>query len=224
MSEINNESIDLSKLTEEQLSDIKKRIIAEEKTKNASKAKERETYKCLVNDEVEKIFSRLKITSATLESEKKKVFDSFATILKMKADIFGTNTNQQTHTFSSIDGSMSITIGNRVTDKYDDTINSGIQKVMNYLRTLAKDENSSDLIDAIMSLLKTDDKGNMRPSRVIDLKNMAETSGNEEFIDGISIIMKAYKPEKTCQFVSASYKDAITGKEVFLPLSMSSAK
>ena len=140
----------------------------------------------------------------------------------MKSDLYAVKNEQQSHTFTSADG-VSIKIGYRVTDGYDDTIDAGVEKVRDFLKSLAKDPETGKLVDAIMRLLARDRKGNLKPSRVIELKQMAEQIGNPIFLDGIKIIEAAYKPVRSCKFVEVTYKNE-QGKEISLPLSMSAAE
>ena len=88
------------------------------------------------------------------------------------------------------------------------------------LRTLAKDDNSANLVDTVMGLLAKDRKGNLKAQKVLELERLAVKSGNEDFMDGIRIIKDAYRPVPTCQFVEAIVRDE-NGKEHAIPLSMS---
>ncbi|MCL2246196.1 MAG: DUF3164 family protein, partial [Lentimicrobiaceae bacterium] len=67
---------------------------------------------------------------------------------------------------------------------------------------------------------KPNKDGVLKASRVLELEKLANRVNNPEFTDGLRIIKEAYKPMKTCQFVSVKYKDE-TGNEKTLPLSMS---
>ena len=62
--------------------------------------------------------------------------------------------------------------------------------------------------------------GVLKASRVLELEKLANKVNNVEFTDGLRIIKEAYKPAKTCQFVTVKYKDS-NGVEQTLPLSMS---
>lgn len=215
--------VNLSTMSAEEKAALKKQLEQEEKATKEKVQQDRETYKKLVDECVASMFERLKMLSLTLVEEKDNVFKSFEQILLMKAELYGVKNTQQSHTFTTTDGKFSVKLGHRVTDGYDDSINVGIQKVQDYLKTLAKDDNSAALVETILSLLKRDEKGNMKASRVIELEKLAIKTQDENFIDGIRIIKDAYRPVKSCQFVTVSYRDE-NGKEQFLPLSMSSAE
>ena len=138
----------------------------------------------------------------------------------MKHNIYEVKATQQSHTFSTEKGE-SITIGFRVNDGWDDTVNEGISKVSQFLNSLAKDEDSAKLVGTINRLLKKDSKGNLKSSRVLELKIEAEKYNNELFDDGVDIITKAYKPEQSCYFIDAHTTNEVN-KKVNIPLSISS--
>lgn len=185
-------------------------------------ARERATYKDVRDDAVRKLFEKLQDVSNTITQAKEEAFNEMKAIIELKNELFATKEDRNTDTFTTSDGKISITLGNRVTEGWADTVEVGIVKVKNYLRTLAKDENSADLVEIVMGLLAKDRKGNIKASKVLELKRHAEKSGDAEFLDGVSIIEDAYRPEPTRLFVSAKYRNE-DGKEVNLPLSMSAA-
>ncbi|MGV4459871.1 DUF3164 family protein, partial [Ornithobacterium rhinotracheale] len=86
-------------------------------------------------------------------------------------------------------------------DNWDDSLTAGIEKVRDFLKILAKDDNSANLVKVIQRLLKQDTKGNLKASRVIELTKLAEEINNEEFIDAVNIIRQSYKPQRSAFFV-----------------------
>ena len=212
--------MDITKLTSEELAQLEEQL--EERKKNAAKKTQddRETYKKLVNETVNDLWSTLENVSATMTAIKNNVFESFEKALELKKEAYGIRDDQQSHTFTTADGKRSITIGHRVVDRYDETVTSGIAKVKEYVKSLAKDDDSAALVETILNLLKPNKDGVLKASRVLELEKLANRVNNEEFSDGLRIIKEAYKPMKTCQFVTVKYKDD-NGAEKTLPLSMS---
>jgi hypothetical protein len=213
----------LKNLSAKEKAELKASLIAEEKEEKKRIAQDREDYKVLVSETVGSLFERLKALSKSIVEEKSNVFKSFEQILDMKSNLYGIKTDQQSHTFTSTEGKISIKLGHRVIDSYDDTVNVGVTKVNDFLKTLARDENSAALVETVLKLLRRDENGNLKASRVIELEQLAHKTGNEMFLDGIRIIKESYHPVRSCQFVTVSFKDE-NGKESFLPLSMSSAE
>ena len=117
--------INLSNLTEEQRKQLFEQMKEEEKAKEQKKQQIREEYKNLVSETVQRNFEKLKGISEVLSKVKKEVFEDFETALEMKAELYGIKENQQSHTFTTPEG-LSITIGHRVTDNFDDTVLNGM--------------------------------------------------------------------------------------------------
>ncbi|GHV31561.1 hypothetical protein FACS1894177_06430 [Bacteroidia bacterium] len=212
--------MEISNLTKEE----KARLLAElEFDKQQEKnriAEDRETFKKLKDETVRTVFRHLEKLSEDISTLKGIVFSRFDTIIEMKDDLFKTKSDRNSNTFTTENGSISIKLGNRVYEGWDDTVEIGIQKVKEYLKTLARDENSANLVDAVMSLLAKDRKGNLKANKVLELEKLAKKSGDPDFIDGLNIIKDAYRPVPSCQFIEVKYKDE-NGREKALPLSIS---
>lgn len=194
----------------------------EEKERKAMREQNRDAYKQLVDETIREVFPTLQEVSKSLARSKQSVYERFADALKLKEEIFNTKADQRSNTFSSSDGMYRITLGNHQTDDYDDTVNEGIAKVKEVISSFANDDNSRLLVNAIMKLLSRDAMGNLKASRVMQLRKLAAESGNAELIDGVEIIEKAYRPQVSKTFVRAEYKDEY-GKWVSVPLGMTEA-
>lgn len=211
--------IDINNLTPEQKAQLKAQLENEEKAEKARKQKERDMYKQLVDETVKKAVEKLKTLSMQMELVKQEVFAEFGTLIDTKNELFKTKLGRQSDTFTTSDGSMSITLGNRMNEGWDDTVEVGIDKVKAYLNTLAKDDNSAALVQTVMSLLAKGRKDALKANKVLELEKLAMTSQDPDFIDGINIIKQAYRPVPTCQFIQVELKDE-EGKSRKLPLSL----
>lgn len=218
--EQNQIKVDINQLTLEQREELIKQARELDREKKQAIKIERETYKSIVDDTVQQSFKQLVGLSKHILNVKKLVFDNFESVVEMKQDIFGVKESQQSHSFTSQDGSITIKMGYRITEGFDDTLSVGISKVKTYLETLAKDQASAALVETIMDLLRKDTKGNLKASRVLELSKLASRVDNEEFSDGIRIIQESYHPVKSCNFIEVKFKDK-NGKEHALPLSIS---
>lgn len=212
--------MDISKLTKEEKEKLFSELEADKQAEKEKRAQDIEAYKKLKDDTVKEVFEALKKVSETLLYSKEKTFKIFEQIITLKDDLFNSKENRQSDTFTTDDGTISIKLGNRMYEGWDDTVDVGVEKVKTYLRTLAKDEESANLVDTVMRLLSKDRKGNLKASKVLELKQLALKSKNKDFMEAITIIESAYRPVPSCQFVEVRYKDE-NGKEISLPLSMS---
>ena len=177
---------------------------AEEKAKA-----DREMYKQMVDDEIERSIPVLLGISEEIKESKQQVLDNFKTILEMKSDLFKTKVrdDQRSHTFTNSNGDKRITLGVYVTDGYRDTVEDGIAIVKEYIASLANDEKTQALVNMVFRLLSRDAKGTLKASRIVQLRKVAEDTGDARFMEGVRIIEESYQPEVSKQFIRAEVKD-----------------
>ncbi|MCW0519337.1 DUF3164 family protein [Riemerella anatipestifer] len=204
--------MNLSNLTAEELQ-------AELDRRNQEKSEDRRAYKELVNQELVQIIEPLRVAEKHLREVKLYVFESLKNLLDLKSKAYDVKSTQQSHTFSDDKGNT-ITYGFRIIDGWDDTVTAGIDKVREFISSLAKDEATGKLIHAVNQLLKKDAKGNLKASRVLELTKLAEEFNDPNFTDAVNIIRQSYKPQRSAFFIDASYTDK-QGKKVNIPLSIS---
>lgn len=213
---------DIEKMTPEERKQLAIKLAEEEQKAEQRKKQEREEYKILVEETVKKNFPKIKMMSETLSKCKKEIFEEFSDIVKLKTDIYGVKEDQRSHTFTTQEG-LSITIGHRVIDAFDDTVHIGIAKVKSYITKLTEGENKKALEEMLDVLLKKNKDGNLKASRVLELERIAGKINDDELTDGVQIIKDAYKPAKSSTFVEAYYKDE-NGKKVYIPLNIASVE
>ena len=214
-------TITLKDLSKEERAALIAEAQADEAAKKELQQENRKAYKVLAAQHVPELYGELLKVSHDLSKAKARIFNELKDLIHLKAEAYGTKEGQQSHTISSENGDLAITIGYRIVDNWDDTLNAGIEKVNSFLGSLGVDENTAKLVKAINRLLQKDANGNLKSSRVLELEKIAEDFNSDLLNDGIEIIRKAYSPAKTCYFVEARYTDK-TGKKQNLPLSLSS--
>lgn len=192
-----------------------------EKKKAAEVRKQqRRDYVDMVDDEVRTTIPQLRELSEQIKLVKETIFGNFDAILKLKSDITGVaRDDQKSHTFTTSDGTLRVILGVNTIDGYRDTVEDGIALVRGYIESLAKDDATKALVNAVLRLLSRDGQGNIKASRVLQLRKMAEDSGNEQFLEGVKIIEEAYQPAITKKFVRAQYKNN-NGAWCYIPLGM----
>lgn len=195
---------------------------AEKQKKEAAERRkqQRENYASMVDDELRTTLPVLQELSEQIKTVKNTVFGNFDAILKMKSEVLGlTKDDQRSHTFTTSDSKLRLTLGVNTIDGYRDTVEDGIAMVKAYIESLAKDETSKALVNAVLRLLSRDQSGNIKASRVLQLRKMAEETGNERFIEGVQIIEESYQPTETKKYIRAEYKNE-KGAWVNVPLGM----
>lgn len=194
---------------------------AEKAKKEAAEQRrqQRESYAQMVDEELSAAIPELLNLSGEIKAVKDTVFGNFKAILEMKAELFGTKDGgQYSHTFTNSDSSMRLTLGVNTVDGYRDTVEDGIAMVRGYIESLATDDKSKALVSAVLRLLSRDGQGNLKASRVLQLRKMAEESGDVRFLEGVRIIEESYQPSETRRYIRAQYKDAMTGGWRNIPL------
>ncbi|WP_302062411.1 DUF3164 family protein [uncultured Duncaniella sp.] len=181
---------------------------------------QRRQYADMVDDEIATTIPQLRCLSEQIKLVKETIFGNFEAILRMKTEITGVARNDQnSHTFTNSDGTLRVVLGVNTIDGYRDTVEDGIAMVKGYIESLAKDDATKALVNAVLRLLSRDGQGNIKASRVLQLRKMAEDSGDERFLEGVRIIEEAYQPTVSKKFIRAQYKDD-KGAWRYIPLGM----
>lgn len=213
--------MDITKLTAEQRAELKAQLEAEERAEKQKRQDDIDAYKQSVDEFVRTTFERMKKVSELMREEKNTVFTAADTIIALKDELYDTKTDRHSNSFTSSDGLISITLGRRTNDGWDDTVNVGVQKVHDFFKSMARDEEMAALTEMVMSLLARDKKGNLKASRVLQLREVARKSGYSDLMEAVDIIQQAYKPVESVEFISVQYKDE-NGVKQTLPLSLAS--
>jgi len=218
-------TIDIKALSPEQIKELLSQASPEDlkstlQEKENQKDQDRKAYKELVNTAVPSLVGILLGLSQDLSIIKVTIFEGLRTLLDLKQDAYQVKQGQQSHSFTDDQGN-GISYGFRVIDGWDDTVNAGIDKIKEVVESMAKDENSAKLVSVINKLLKKDAKGNLKSSRVLELRQLAVELNDEKFSDAVKIIQDAYKPVRSAFFIEAYTTDP-QGKKVYIPLSITS--
>lgn len=188
------------------------------------KKEQRRSYVGLIDDEVAAAIPELINLSADIQTVKQKVLDNFAAVLEMKNELFrqsnGQDLGNKSHTFTNSDGTMRIIIGQYMTDDWADTAEIGVEKIVSYIRSLATDEKSKALVSMVMKLLSRDAKGTLNAQRILQLRSVAENAGVPEIIEGVNIIVEAYRPIPSKTYLRAYCRNAKTNAWMAIPLGM----
>lgn len=213
--------MDLSKMTAAERAQLKAQLEAEERAEIQKRQESIDAYKQSVDEFCQDVFGRMQKVSELMRAEKERTFFAANILIEMKEQLYKTKQDRHSNQFTTSDGKYTVALGYRTNDGWDDTVDVGIAKVKEYLRSLAATEDGAKAVDIILKLLAKDKKGNLKASAMIQLEQEAAKIGDATFIEGVQIIRDAYRPVDTCQFISVSYKDD-NGVKHTLPLSLSS--
>ena len=188
-------------------------------------AKDVKAYKQLVDEAVNATVPEAKDISSLLEMRKAGIFERFHSIIAMKDELFKgskglAKEGRFTDSFTNSDSTARVTLGFNTNDAYDDTYTAGVEKVKEYIQSLASDDKSRQLAEMVNTLLMERSKaGQLKAQNVLRLESMANEVGDPTFIEGMKIIRDAYRPDRTKQFVKVEVKDA-SGKFQTISLNM----
>ena len=211
--------MDISNLTAEQRAALKAQSEAEERAESQKRQDSIDAYKQMVDEFCSDTFERMKTISELLRTEKERVFAAADLLIEQKEALFKTKQDRHSNQFTTADGKYTVALGYRTNDGWDDTVDVGIAKVKEYLKSLTTTDEGAKAVDIIMKLLAKDKKGNLKASAMIQLEQHASKYGDPLFIEGVQIIRDAYRPVDSCQFISVSWKDD-NGVKHNLPLSL----
>jgi hypothetical protein len=176
-----------------------------------------------VDDEVDKSIVLLAELSGQIKSTKQQVLDNFASIISMKSEVLKiTRDTQRSHTFTNSSGDKRVSIGYCVTDGWRDTVEDGIAIVRGAVLSLIKDDKTKALVDQILRLVARDKEGNLKASKVLQLRSLANELHDERLSDGITIIEESYQPVTSKTYIRAEHEDD-KGAWRYIPLGMTEA-
>jgi hypothetical protein len=210
--------MDISKFSEQEIAELQAQLDARRDSERRKREEDIETYRSMIEQFCDTTFSRLNALSGNMREAKDRTFADAEALIRMKESLYNVKVDRHSNTFTSKDG-ISITVGCRTNEGWDDTVDAGIEKVKEFLSSLAKDEDSAKLYDIVMRLLAKDRKGNLKAQAMLQLEQYAAKFNDPIFSEGVKIIRDSYRPVETCQFISVKYKDS-KGRQHSLPLSL----
>lgn len=209
--------MDISNLSPQQRAELKAQLEAQEAAEKQKRLDDTNAYKDLVSGFCHRTKDKLLALSGMMRQHKDEVFNDVASIIQLKEALYNVKVDRHSNSFTA-DG-ITVSLGRRTNDGWDDTVEAGIAKVKEFLATLAKDDDSAKLYKAVMQLLSKDRKGNLKASSMLQLERYAAEWNDPLFSEGVQIIREAYRPVETCDFISVTYKDE-DGKAHAIPLSL----
>lgn len=195
--------IDLNKLTPEEKAALVKQIEAEQKKEALEKEANKDAYKELSQEYVKNNIDNLINHNSLTENLIKKLFDEYNVIKKLKASVYG-DKQQDSHTSTLSDGSASITIGYNVSIGFDGTETSGVEKIKDFIKSLAaEDENTKKLTAMVNTFLIPNSKtGMLDASKIMQLSKLKKDFNDDQFNEGLDIIINAQIRNKNSIYVS----------------------
>ncbi len=213
--------IDWKNITQEDKEELFRLAEQEKKAKAEAVTQERNRYKQLSETTVDEAFIALEKISAYLSQEKRKIYDSFNTLVELKKEVYNTTRKNKSHTFTDKEGKRQITIGRRELMRWDGTEKEGIELIDTYLEEKVLDD---EMKAVLTEVLRRDANGQLDAQRVMSLAKLKEQISDSRFQEGVEIVLSAYKPTETAIYVEVRERSGLTQKWKALPLSFATVE
>ncbi len=198
-------AIDINALTAEQRAELIKQAEEINRQERIKKKEDREAFKELSADFVKRNIDFWITHDGVTELAIKNLWEDYEPLRELKAAAYGTKINEQdSHTSTLPDGSASITIGYNVSIGFDGTESAGVEKIKNFITSLADDSDKvKKLAKMVNTFLKPNAKtGMLNPAKIIELSKLREEFNNEDFNEGLDIIFNAQVRRQNSMYVS----------------------
>lgn len=198
--------VDLKNISPDQLEILRAQILADEKAKAEEKKQNRLAYKDMVEDTVNSFAPELAEFGKAQTEIVNKAFDMFKHALELKKELYGYEDKQSSHTFTT--ENASIMIGYNEIISFDGTQSAGVSKIRGFISGLAADdENRAVLADLLETFMKPNKRGELNPTRVAELIAKKDKIKDEQFHEGVDIIVAAQFKSRTSTFVKGWVKE-----------------
>lgn len=202
---------------------LKRQWAAEEKAAKRKREDDIDAYKDMIDETVLSLAPDLADFGTLQNLKVDETFDALATALAIKKEIYNYKDTQSSHTFTARNGMASICMGYNEIIGFDGTESAGVMKIREFITTLgADDENREILVDLVETFMKPNKKGELNPTRIVELIARKEKINKPLFSDGVDIILKAQFKTRTSKFVKGWFKRVDgNGNEIKLEFSIS---
>ncbi len=200
-------------LTPEERAKLMKELAEQQSAEKEQKKANKKAYKSLSQDFVNKNIALLIMHQQATEKIITDLFEEYKTIAELKQEAYGIR-EQDSHTNTLADGSASITIGRNVTIKFDGTESAGVEKIKDFITSLAGDnDNEQKLIKMVNTFLKPNAKtGMLNPAKIIELSKLREEFNDERFNEGLDDIFNAQIRSQNSMYVCGYQYQDVDGK------------
>ena len=200
--------MNVPELTQEQRDAIFAEELAKKKSQEQKIDDDRKAWKELSGETADSLGQMLFESFLAMQSAKKEVYQRAEQAIKLKIELFG-GKEQRSHKLSG--KKFKIQLGRNITDGQDDTMESGIAKCEQYVKSLIKKEANKEVVICLNGLLRGGDDSKMDSKRIIELTKYANELNNPGFSDGVRIIQEAYERNLTSYYVKLEYKNDFGG-------------
>lgn len=193
--------IDLSTISEEQFTAIKKQLELRNKEKKINRIKNKQAFESMQADFVYKHIDKLIAFREAIENIINDLFKDYQVIAELKSELYNIK-NQASHTVNIDDGQMCIKIGYNETIGYNGNESAGLEKIKEFITGLSDESEKTKKLELIInSLLKPNVDGQLNPVKVAELNKMRNDFNDDFFNEAMDIVMFAQIKQRTSMYV-----------------------
>lgn len=214
---------DINNLTTTERKVLLMELAKQQRDEKARRADDIDAYKKLIDELVHQQAPEL-VDFGTMQNIKvEETFKIFQQALEIKKELYGYDDKQASHTFTSRDGAASIIIGYNEIIGFDGTESAGVVKIRDYITSLAADDPKRNiLVSFLETFMKPNKKGELNPTRIVELVGLKEEADDAGFTEGVDIIVNAQFKTRTTSYVKGWFKRLdVEGKELKMEFTIS---
>jgi ribosomal protein L31E len=212
---------EIHKLSKEEL---KAQLAEIEKQEREEQAAKRAAYEKQVNDFVIKMASKSKQVHEVMAAFKKECFEGMEEQRGLLEEYAGGLRKNSKGGFGlrSADGNYQIRLDRNLNYEYDERATQAIDLIREFMESMVK-KKSIEAYSMVMQLLSRNVKGDLEPSRVLDLLKMEHKWEDERWSRAMELLKESHQAREVAYNISFTEKDS-TGKDQCISLSFAGIK
>ena len=128
--------MDIKKMSKEERAALKAQLEAEERAEESKVQKERKAYVAKKDKFIERNFRLLSKLSDNMLKLKQVIFEESEELDKIQQSMFKVKLDRKSRTLTHSNGRITIKVGNRMNDGWEDKVEIGIEKVLDKRKRL----------------------------------------------------------------------------------------
>lgn len=190
--------------------------LAAKDLKRQAKEKRKEDLRTLeeIEDSIVKELKPVLLNlEGVLKAQKNRVYEKCKEYIDFRNELYPNRVNSSSVTLLTMDKENKIQLKTNRVKRYTDTSQVGVQMIKDYVQSLIRDDENSnkDIVELVLSFLRTDAQGNLQEKLMLDLKRWASERQNETIIEALEIIEDASYIQETSTAVYFYVKDVRGG-------------
>lgn len=195
---------------------------SKKKSSKQQRREDLETLEEMENETVNDITPLLLNVEGIMKSQKQMVYDRCNDYVALREKLYPNKAASKTKHLYSKDKSRHLTLVTNYNKRYSENSTVGVQMIRQYVEDLGEKGSNKQLVDLILSFLKTDGQGNLQPRLIDEMQKWAYSNNKETILEAIEIINVNSFYQESSTAIHFEIKDALTGGMRKVQLSMTS--